>query len=112
MHLVCDPIESFTSKGIRTKDGKERDLDVVILATGFSLLSAARVLDTKGKGKQSMREMWDDCPRNYYGITYPGKQPEECEQLLVMNYSFIKASPTISSCWAPTLALDTTASSS
>ena len=37
VELVTDPIERVTAAGIRTADGREREIDVLILATGFRL---------------------------------------------------------------------------
>jgi cation diffusion facilitator CzcD-associated flavoprotein CzcO len=39
VELVTDPIESITADGVRTADGHHRDVDVLILATGFRLAS-------------------------------------------------------------------------
>ncbi len=37
VELVSDPIERVTERGLRTLDGREREVDVLILATGFRL---------------------------------------------------------------------------
>ncbi|WP_405484997.1 flavin-containing monooxygenase [Nocardia sp. NBC_00511] len=37
--LVTDPIETITPKGIRTRDGVEREFDMIILATGYEVFS-------------------------------------------------------------------------
>ncbi|MEA2472242.1 MAG: hypothetical protein QOE06_157 [Thermoleophilaceae bacterium] len=37
--LVTDPIERITARGVRTSDGIERPVDVVVLATGFRMAS-------------------------------------------------------------------------
>ena len=37
--LVTEPIERVTSTGIRTADGVERDVDMIVLATGYHLFS-------------------------------------------------------------------------
>lgn len=39
VELVTDPIERVTASGIRTVDGVERAVDVVVLATGFRMAS-------------------------------------------------------------------------
>jgi cation diffusion facilitator CzcD-associated flavoprotein CzcO len=39
VELVTDPIERITPGGIRTADGTERDVDVLVLATGYELFS-------------------------------------------------------------------------
>ena len=37
VELVADPIETVTAKGVRTADGSEREVDVLIHATGFRM---------------------------------------------------------------------------
>ena len=36
-HLITTPIETITSTGIRTADGVERDVDLIVTATGYEL---------------------------------------------------------------------------
>ena len=40
--LVTSPIDTVTEKGILTKDGREHEFDVLILATGFDFVGACR----------------------------------------------------------------------
>ena len=37
VELITDPIETVTAGGVRTTDGSEREVDVLILATGFRM---------------------------------------------------------------------------
>jgi cation diffusion facilitator CzcD-associated flavoprotein CzcO len=37
VELVSEPIERITATGVRTVDGRERDIDVLVLATGFRM---------------------------------------------------------------------------
>ncbi len=37
VELVSDPIERLTPSGVRTVDGREREVDVLVLATGFRM---------------------------------------------------------------------------
>jgi cation diffusion facilitator CzcD-associated flavoprotein CzcO len=39
VELVTDPIERVTPAGVRTADGRERPVDVLVLATGFRMAS-------------------------------------------------------------------------
>lgn len=73
VHLIQDRIESFNETGIATSNGKNIDLDVIILATGFDVLQSSRAFHGIGKGGQVLAEVWGDCPRAYLGITHPGK---------------------------------------
>lgn len=72
VHLIQDRIESFNETGIATSNGKNIDLDVIILATGFDVLQSSRAFHGIGKGGQVLAEVWGDCPRAYLGITHPG----------------------------------------
>ena len=38
-HLITTPIDRITENGIRTADGTERDVDMLVLATGYELFS-------------------------------------------------------------------------
>ena len=40
--LVTSPIDTVTEKGILTKDGREYEFDVLILATGFDFVGPCR----------------------------------------------------------------------
>jgi cation diffusion facilitator CzcD-associated flavoprotein CzcO len=37
VELVTEPIERVTARGVRTADGREREVDAIVLATGFRL---------------------------------------------------------------------------
>ena len=66
-------IECFTPKGIRTKDGKEYEFDIIVCATGFDVANMMGKLEIHGKGGRSLRDEWgQDDPRSYLGVTVPG----------------------------------------
>ncbi len=48
--LVTDPIEKITPSGIVTRDGVERDLDVIIVATGFHTTDLPIADQVTGRG--------------------------------------------------------------
>ncbi|MEV7792142.1 NAD(P)/FAD-dependent oxidoreductase [Streptomyces sp. NPDC087512] len=56
--LVTEPIAEITETGIRTADGETRDVDVLILATGFHVLDNLPPFPTHGKGGRDLREFW------------------------------------------------------
>ena len=56
VHLVMDPIERVTERGI-VADGTMREVDAVVLATGFEVARAAG-LDVRGVGGRSLEETW------------------------------------------------------
>ncbi len=58
--LVTEPIAAITPGGVRTKDGKERDADIIIFATGFKPFDILASIDVTGPAGVSLRETWRD----------------------------------------------------
>ncbi|MFB6517545.1 flavin-containing monooxygenase [Streptomyces sp. NPDC056401] len=58
VELVTEPIEEITPSGIRTADGAEQDLDVLILATGFHVLDNLPPFPMRGQGGRDLKEFW------------------------------------------------------
>jgi len=72
VELVTDAIERITAHGIITADGREREVDTLVCATGFDavhLLSSVRVTGMQGR---TLREAWASGPEAYRGITVAG----------------------------------------
>jgi 4-hydroxyacetophenone monooxygenase len=71
--LVTDGIERITRAGIRTKEGTERELDVIVYATGFKANECLWPMEVRGRGGRSVDELWaKDGPRAYIGVMEPG----------------------------------------
>jgi len=74
VHLVTDPIAAIRPGGVETADGELHGLDVLILATGFSVMD----VDTGGfpvigAGGQSLAQFWDTHRMQAYeGVSVPG----------------------------------------
>jgi len=63
------PIEEITPKGIRTADGKEYELDVIIFATGFDAVEGNYTrLKIHGRNGISLKEQWEGGPTSYLGV--------------------------------------------
>lgn len=71
VELVTDPIAEITPKGVKTKSGREIEVDVLIYGTGFQASHFLEPMRFKGKGGQDLHAMWDGDPRAYLGITVP-----------------------------------------
>jgi cation diffusion facilitator CzcD-associated flavoprotein CzcO len=68
-------IECITPQGIRTKDGKDIPLDVVIYATGYfaySNMKKALTFRVHGLGGRSLNSEWETQVASYKGITVSG----------------------------------------
>jgi len=72
LELVTDPIESITKSGVRTIDGREREVDLIVYATGFSATKYLSALDVTGRGGVHIDEAWSDGAHAYLGITTAG----------------------------------------
>jgi cation diffusion facilitator CzcD-associated flavoprotein CzcO len=57
--VVTDCIARFTPRGIVTADGTERDVDVVVFATGFHVTDSYTYVDIKGPGGEDLVDRWN-----------------------------------------------------
>ncbi len=68
-----NPIEEITAKGLRTADGVEHELDVLIFATGFEAVDGNYTkIHVAGRGGETLREKWKDGPTGYLGMMEAG----------------------------------------
>ena len=58
MELVTSGIERVTGSGIRTRDGREREFDVLVLATGFHVLENVPPFPVRGLRGREIGEFW------------------------------------------------------
>jgi cation diffusion facilitator CzcD-associated flavoprotein CzcO len=72
VELVTDPIAAVTERGIRTADGSERELDTIILGTGFKVLDSPAYERVRGRGGLTLGDAWRGSPRAYLGATVAG----------------------------------------
>ena len=70
--LVTDHIAKITPSGIETKDGTDREFDVLVFATGFETTGWHWSVDVIGQGGQSIEAAWANGPEAYLGITVSG----------------------------------------
>lgn len=80
VHLVDlkkTPIETITAKGIRTADGTDHELDVLIYATGFDAITGAfNGVDFHGKDNRPLIACRDDSDRDaYQRAVWPDHRP-------------------------------------
>jgi cation diffusion facilitator CzcD-associated flavoprotein CzcO len=67
------PIECITSDGIRTRDGAEYKLDIIVFATGFDAMTGPLLrLNIQGRDGLALREAWQAGPRTYLGLQVAG----------------------------------------
>jgi cation diffusion facilitator CzcD-associated flavoprotein CzcO len=72
VELITDPIAEVTSRGVRTRDGRERPADLLVLATGFETHGFVAPMEVTGEGGRTLAEEWSEVPRAYLGLSVPG----------------------------------------
>jgi cation diffusion facilitator CzcD-associated flavoprotein CzcO len=71
--LVTDPIREITPSGIVTADGTEREVDVLIVATGFYTTEQPIAEHVKGRDGRTLADSWRESGMTAYkGTTIAG----------------------------------------
>jgi cation diffusion facilitator CzcD-associated flavoprotein CzcO len=70
--LVPEAVASLTNTGILDTRGVHRDVDVVVMATGFEAANYLVRLQVTGREGDTLQERWSGEPRAYLGITVAG----------------------------------------
>lgn len=70
--LVTDDIECVTETGIITKDGIERQFDMIVLGAGFKVAQYFWPVEYEGTEGMTLKKLWEkDGARSYLGMTMP-----------------------------------------
>lgn len=72
VELVSTPIERFTETGIVTSDGREREIDVLVCATGFDTQHLLSSITVTGRGGLTLAQAWQAGPEAYQGVSVAG----------------------------------------
>ncbi len=72
VELVTDKIERLSKNGVVTADGVEREVDTVILATGFKVTKYLSAIEVTGRNGVRLDDAWSDGAQAYLGITTSG----------------------------------------
>ncbi|MEV0334906.1 NAD(P)/FAD-dependent oxidoreductase [Nocardia sp. NPDC050717] len=70
--LVTDAITEITPAGIRTADGREHAVDVIVFATGFHPHNYMRPMNLRGRDGLTIDQAWAKGPRAYRMSAIPG----------------------------------------
>jgi len=69
--LVTEGIERVEKIGVRTRDGRLHELDVLVLATGFRVDRFVRPMQVIGRSGAALDEVWKHGPFAYLAISVP-----------------------------------------
>ncbi len=72
VELVTDPIRAITSTGVVIENGIERNVDVLIFATGFHVTDNFLSYSIRGKDGVELSDAWRDKAEAYFGVTTTG----------------------------------------
>jgi cation diffusion facilitator CzcD-associated flavoprotein CzcO len=72
VELVPRAVASVTPTGVVDIDGVEREVDVLVMATGFRTTDYVGTMEVRGLDGRTLREHWAGEPRAFLGLTVPG----------------------------------------
>lgn len=72
VEVVTSPARYLRSRSLVTEDGTEREVDVVVCATGYAAADYLAELDVTGEHGIALREVWRDGAHAYLGMAVPG----------------------------------------
>ncbi|MGE0659442.1 MAG: flavin-containing monooxygenase [Reyranellaceae bacterium] len=70
--LVTEGIERIEPKGVRTRDGRLHELDMLVLATGFDAHAFMRPMRIVGRDGLTLEQAWADSVQAYRSVSLPG----------------------------------------
>jgi cation diffusion facilitator CzcD-associated flavoprotein CzcO len=70
--LVTDPIAEVRGSSIVTADGRAREVDTIVLATGFHPTDPPIARRLRGADGRTLSEVWQGSPQAYLGTTVAG----------------------------------------
>lgn len=72
VEVLTSPARYLRARSLVTEDGTEREVDVVVCATGYAAADYLGELDVCGEGGTTLREAWRDGAHAYLGMAVPG----------------------------------------
>jgi cation diffusion facilitator CzcD-associated flavoprotein CzcO len=72
VELVTDPIERVTKDSVVTRDGRSRQVDTIVLATGFDATTFLAPMSVEGPGGIRLEEAWRHGAEAHLGMAVSG----------------------------------------
>lgn len=71
LHVRDEGIAEITEKGIKTTNGQDVELDLIVYATGYDATDGVISYPVYGKSNHKLQDFWDPFPRAYLGTSIP-----------------------------------------
>ncbi|MBV8062624.1 MAG: NAD(P)/FAD-dependent oxidoreductase [Nevskia sp.] len=72
VEVVTEGIAEVTANGIRSADGRLRQVDAIVWGTGFASTEFLAPMEIRGRGGRSLREHWKNGAEAYLGMAVSG----------------------------------------
>lgn len=72
VEVVTSPARALRTRSLVTEDGTEREVELVVCATGYAAADYLAELDVSGEQGLTLREVWQDGAHAYLGMAVPG----------------------------------------
>jgi len=72
VEVVDDAVQEITETGVRTADGKLREVDAIIYGTGFAATQFLTPMQVRGLGGRDLHEAWSKGADAYLGMAVSG----------------------------------------
>ncbi|CPR13036.1 lipolytic enzyme [Mycobacterium bohemicum DSM 44277] len=72
VEVLDSPARCLRAGSLVTGDGAEREVDIVVCATGYAAADYLGELEVCGQGGVTLREVWRDGAQAYLGMAVPG----------------------------------------
>jgi cation diffusion facilitator CzcD-associated flavoprotein CzcO len=71
VRVVTESITEVTENGVRTADGVEHEVDVIVYGTGFKASEFLAPMRIHGRGGRKLSDVWAEGARAYLGMAVP-----------------------------------------
>ena len=72
VNVITEGIKEINATGIRTIDGRQYNVEAIVMATGFKAADGVVVFDIKGKNGMDLNTAWRDGAEAYLGTSVAG----------------------------------------
>jgi cation diffusion facilitator CzcD-associated flavoprotein CzcO len=72
VELVTDKVVEIRPDGVVTADGRLREVDAILYATGFRVTDWLSHVDIRGRGGRELTDDWKGGAKAYYGVAVSG----------------------------------------